>query len=218
MSPIKTKPADVLKDIEPLMQTEKVLSDNELVRLIQRGDTELYAIIIERYQGKLFAYLYRLIGGREEAEDLLQDVFIKAFKNLKSYDADRKFSSWIYRIAHNEAVNYIKRKSLKRFISWEDVTSTKDKLISNSTEEGADDLWMKKEAIKEVDEAINRLPIKYKQVLLLRYYSEKSYEEISEILQKPVNTVGTLINRAKKKMAEEMERSENNKLSKKIDA
>jgi len=180
--------------------------DNRLVKLIQSGKVDLFAVIIEKYQGKLFAYLYRLIGNREEAEDLLQNVFIKAFENMQSYDVERKFSSWIYRIAHNEAVNHIKRKSLKRFISWEDITSTKDKLTSNKSEDGADNLWLRKEAIDEVDEAINKLPIKYKQVLILRYYSEKSYEEISEILQKPVNTVGTLINRAKKKMAEEMEK------------
>jgi len=207
--------ATIIKDtLEIFPETEAVLSDNELVKLIQNGDTELFAIIIERYQGKLFAYLYRLIGGREEAEDLLQDVFIKAFKNMKSYDVTRKFSSWIYRIAHNEAVNYIKRKSLKRFISWEDITSTKDKLEGNKTEDGADKEWLRKEVIQEVDEAMNNLPIKYKQVLVLRYYSDKSYEEISEILQKPVNTVGTLINRAKRKMAEEVEKLNNNRLKK----
>lgn len=190
----------------PGTEVQANLDDNALVKLIQAGEVDLFAVIIERYQGKLFAYLYRLIGNREEAEDLLQNVFIKAFENMQSYDAERKFSSWIYRIAHNEAVNFIKRKSLKRFISWEDITSTKDKLAGNGSEDGADDLWLRKEAIGEIDEAINRLPIKYKQVLILRYYSEKSYEEISEILQKPVNTVGTLINRAKKKMAEEMDK------------
>lgn len=201
----RTKRLDIIKVPEIQPRAENILPDNDLVKLIQKGDTDLYSYIIERYQGKLFAYLYRLIGGREEAEDLLQDVFIKAFKNLRSYDTDRKFSSWIYRIAHNEAVNYIKRKSLKRFISWEDITSTKDKLAGNSTEDGVDKEWMRQESIQEVDKAIDRLPAKYKQVLLLRYYSEKSYEEISEILLKPVNTVGTLINRAKKKLAEEME-------------
>lgn len=200
---------NTIEKSELAVEEKNIPDDNELVKLIQAGDTDLFAVIIERYQGKLFAYLYRLIGSREEAEDLLQDVFIKAFKNMQSYDIERKFSSWIYRIAHNEAINYIKRRSLKRFISWEDITSTKDKLVSNSTEEGADFMWLRKETIGEVDEAINKLPIKYKQVLLLRYYSEKSYEEISEILQKPVNTVGTLINRAKKKMAEEMEKINN---------
>jgi RNA polymerase sigma-70 factor, ECF subfamily len=182
-------------------------TDNELVVLAREQNPDLYGEIIERYQGKLFAYLYRLIGNRDEAEDLLQDVFIKAYKNLNSFDAERKFSSWIYRIAHNEAVNHIKRKSLKRFISWEDISSTKDKLESSSAEEGADDAWIRRESGREVDEAINGLPIKYKQVLLLRFFSDKSYEEIGEILGKPVNTVGTLINRAKKKLAEEIEKT-----------
>lgn len=193
-------------DIKKATEQSQILNDNELINLVRETKPERYAEIIERYQGKLFAYLYRLVGNREEAEDLLQDVFIKAYKNLHSYDSSRKFSSWVYRIAHNEAVNYIKRKSLKRFISWEDISSTKDKLESRSTEDGADDAWIRKEAINDVDQAINGLPIKYKQVLLLRYFSDKSYEEIGEILGKPVNTVGTLINRAKKKLSEEMEK------------
>ena len=190
--------------IEVPVVADQVLTDNELIDVVRGGQTEQYAKIIERYQGKLFAYLYRLIGNRDEAEDLLQDVFIKAYKNLRSYDSSRKFSSWIYRIAHNEAVNFIKRKSLKRFVSWEDISSTKDKLESSSNEESADGAWIRKESIKEVDDAINKLPIKYKQVLLLRYFSDKSYDEIGEILGKPVNTVGTLINRAKKKLSDEM--------------
>lgn len=193
--------------------SKKELTDNELIEIVREKDPERYGEIIERYQGKLFAYLYRLTGAREETEDLLQDVFIKAFKNLHSYDTQRKFSSWIYRIAHNEAVNHIKRKSLKRFISWEDITATKDMLKMSSSEEGADTVQIREETRQEVDAAIGRLPFKYKQVLTLRYYSEKSYEEISEILGKPVNTVGTLINRAKKKLAAEIEKnnSENNK-------
>ena len=187
------------------------LSDNEIVKLVQAGNKNLFAIINERYQGKLFAYLFRLIGSREEAKDLLQDVFVKAFKNIKSYDASRNFSSWIYRIAHNESVNYIRRKGLKRFISWEDIVSAKDKMMSNKAEDGADDIWLRKEKIKEVDEVINKLPFKYKQVLQLRYYSDKSYEEIGKVLKKPVNTVGTLISRAKKKMAEEVMKMEKEK-------
>ena len=152
-----------------------------------------------------------MIGNREEAKDLLQDVFVKAFKNIKSYDTERNFSSWIYRIAHNESVNHIRRKGLKRFISWEDVTSTKDKMIGNKAEDGMDDVWLRKEKIKEIDDVMKKLPEKYRHILHLRYYSEKSYEEIGKVLKKPVNTVGTLISRAKKKMAEEMRKVDRKK-------
>jgi len=102
-------------------EKEKNLSDNELVKIICQKDVARYDEIIDRYQGKLFAYLYRLMGSKEDADDVLQDVFLKAYENLKSYDPKRKFSSWIYRISHNEAVNYIRRKSLKKFISWENI-------------------------------------------------------------------------------------------------
>lgn len=180
------------------------ITDNELVEIVRTKNSERYSEIVERYQTRLFVYIYRLIGNKEEAEDLLQDVFVKAYRNLNSYDTSRKFSSWIYRIAHNETVNFIKRKSLKRFISWETITTAKDKLDSSSEEEGADIAWIRKEISKEVSEAISRLPSKYKQVLTLRYYADQSYEEIADILGKPVNTVGTLINRAKKKLSEEL--------------
>lgn len=193
--------ADTLK---PEMEN---LSDNELIKLI-RKNPDLYKEITIRYQGKLFAYLYRLIGDKDEAEDLLQNVFIKAYRNINSYDTNRKFSSWIYRIAHNEAVNHIKRKSLKRFISLENIVSTKDKLESASEEDNAEEKWIKKETNQEVDEAIKKLPFKYRQVLVLRYFSDKSYEEISEILGKPVNTVGTLIKRAKDKLSIELDEVE----------
>lgn len=180
------------------------ISDNELVGLVKKTPDN-YKEITVRYQGKLFAYLYRLIGDKDEAEDLLQNVFIKTYRNLDSFDTNRKFSSWIYRIAHNEAVNFIKRKSLKRFISLENITSAKDKLESADLEDNAHESWIRKETNKEVDEAIKKLPFKYRQVLVLRYYSDKSYEEISEILGRPVNTVGTLIKRAKDKLSVELD-------------
>lgn len=200
------RPADLSDPAEIL--------DNDLVKIVRERDPQRYGEIIERYQGKLFAYLYRLVGEKEEAQDILQDVFIKAYRNLYSYDTERKFSSWIYRIAHNEAVNHIKRKSLKRFISLENVTSTKDKMDSSSAEDDAQTSWIKKEMGQEVNQAVNRLPIKYKQVLVLRYFSDKSYEEISEILGKPVNTVGTLIKRAKNKLSEELKDSDSSQFFK----
>ena len=130
------------------------LSDNDLVKIIRDKNPDLYGEIVKRYRRKLFAYLYRLIGQKEEAEDLLQDVFIKVFKNLHSYDAERKFSSWIYRIAHNEAVNRIKRKTLRRFISLENITSTKDHLDLASSDDSAEELWIKKETKKEAKDNI----------------------------------------------------------------
>lgn len=187
-------------------EKEEKISDNELVEIIRQKNPDRYDEIMDRYQGKLFAYLYRLVGSKEDAEDILQDVFLKAYENLNSYNSKRKFSSWIYRISHNEAVNYIRRKSLKKFISWESVVMSKDKLEISSRENGVDKNLLKKEKKQELEKAIENLPFKYKQILILRYFSEKSYQEISEILGKPMNTVGTLISRAKEKLYFEMKK------------
>jgi len=184
------------------------LTDNSLVRIVRTKDPDRYSEIIDRYRGKLFAYLYCLIGQKDETEDILQNVFIKTYKNLARFDQKRKFSSWIYRIAHNEAVNHIKRKYLKKFVSWEDVVTAKDKLELSGYEKDISEELIKNERVKEVHEIVDRLPVKYKQVLILKYFSGKSYKEIADILGKPTNTVGTLINRAKNKLQEEIKGEE----------
>lgn len=182
------------------------LSDNEIVKLIAGRNKKIYHELVERYQTKLFSYLYRLIGNKEEAEDLLQNVFVKVYNNIKSYDTKKKFSSWIYRIAHNEAVNFLKKRSRRKLISIEDVQGSKDKLEIADTRKNPIDSWISKELRKEMQEALEKLPEKYKQVLMLRYYYDKSYEEMSQELKKPVNTIGTLLNRAKKKLMEVIEK------------
>jgi len=184
------------------------LTDNSLVRIVRTKDPDRYSEIIDRYRGKLFAYLYCLVGQKDEVDDLLQNVFIKTYKNLNRFDQKRKFSSWIYRIAHNEAVNHIKRKYLKKFVSWEDVVTAKDKLEMSKLKDDAGEEWIRKERIKEVHDIVDRLPVKYKQVLILRYFSGKSYKEMADILGKSTNTVGTLINRAKIKLQEKIQNEE----------
>ena len=178
------------------------LGDSELIEIIHTKDKEVYRELFSRYQKKLYAYISHLVGSMEESEDILQNVFIKTYNSIEHFDQSRKFSSWIYRIAHNEAVNYLKRKSKRYTVSWEDITTSKDKLDTSSSEEVPEEKMMHKEVTKEIDDALDKIPPKYKYVLHLRYFDEMSYEEISALLKKPVNTVGTLINRAKKKLLE----------------
>ena len=199
---INTKPnIKLLTILNKISQKVKISGDNRLISLIKSGHSEIYDEIVKRYEKKLFSYVYRLVGNKEEAEDILQNVFVKAYKNIKTFDIERKFSSWIYRIAHNEAINFLKKRNKKKFISWEDIVSSKDKMDTKSEERSPIDIWIRKESATEVKEAMEMLPGKYREVLILRYFSEKSYEEIGKIIKSPVNTVGTLINRAKKKLA-----------------
>ncbi|MEK7598163.1 MAG: RNA polymerase sigma factor [Patescibacteria group bacterium] len=183
-----------------ISQKVKVAEDNSLIGLIRSGHPEIYDEIVSRYQRKLFSYVYRLVGNKEETEDILQNVFVKAYRNIKTFDIERKFSSWIYRIAHNEAINFLKKRNKKKFISWEDIVASKDKMETKSDERSPIDIWIRKESAIEVSRAMEKMPEKYRKVLMLRYFSEKSYEEIGKTIGSPVNTVGTLINRAKKKL------------------
>lgn len=178
----------------------KKADDSALVNMVLQKNSSAYRELERRYQKKLFTYLYHMVGNKEETEDILQNVFVKVYNNIASFDTRRKFSSWIYRIAHNEAVNFLKKRNKKRFVSWEDIVASKDKLETSSGEETPVEKWIKKETREEVQAALDKLPRKYREVLVLRYFLDKSYGDIGEILKKPVNTVGTLISRAKKKM------------------
>lgn len=178
----------------------KDLTDNALIVLIKTQNREVYYELFNRYQRKLLLYILRLVGDRIEAEDILQDVFAKTYKSIEYFDSERKFSSWIYRIAHNEAVNFLKKKNGKRFISFEDVSLTRDKLDLSVSDEPLEDRLLHEENNKEIQDSLRLLPVRYREVLEMRYFSEYSYEKIGKILNMPVNTVGTLINRAKKKL------------------
>lgn len=186
------------------------LSDSELIKVIHTQNREAYRELFARYQKKLFTYIFHLVGNKDETEDILQNVFQKTFKNIEHFDTSRKFSSWIYRIAHNEAVNFLKRKSKRYTVSWEDVSTSRDKLEIATNDEPMEDKFMREQTVKEIDDALSKLPKKYQQVLKLRYFQEYSYDIISGILNKPVNTVGTLINRAKRKLLEVIEQGKEN--------
>lgn len=180
--------------------TGKSATDEELVALAWHVDPRYYEEIVARYRKKLLPYLRHLIGASEEAEDLLQNVFIKVFEHLADFDVKRKFSPWIYRIAHNEAVNYLKKKSYRRLIAWEDITNAKESVGATDDGETPQEAQVRNEARIEIRKALNMLPKKYKEILQLRYYLDKSYTEMSQILKKPENTVASTLNRAKKQL------------------
>ena len=175
------------------------LSDNQLAEVIRTKDEELFAEIISRYQQKLFYYVNRLINNPDEAEDVVQDVFLKVYKNLNGYDPKLKFSSWIYRIAHNEAVNWL-RKNTK----YKKESIDQNEYLEATLTDGKDftaELDIKVE-LEKANQAIQNLPEKYKEVMILKFVEERSYEEISDILKKPINTIGVLINRGRKLLKE----------------
>lgn len=174
--------------------------DNTLVKLTLK-DTEHFSLLMERYEPKLIRYIMRITNVSIQcAEDILQEVFLKIYKNLNSFDLDLKFSSWAYRIAHNETLNYVRKNKKHDAVSIEtddpELVNLIDILESDSDVE-AD--AQKAELQHEVAKILGKLPAAYREVLVLRFLEDLDYNEISDVLKKPVGTVGTLLNRAKSK-------------------
>lgn len=182
------------------------INDMLFVRKAKRGDEAAFRELVSRYREKLSLYLRHLTLGKDEAEDLTQEVFMKAYRALGGFDGRRRFSPWIYRIAHNEAINYLKRKSRRRVVSWEDIADSKEEFDAVQLSETPEEIWASEEDRERVKRALAELAEPYREVLVLRYYLEKSYAEMSEILGKPENTVASMLSRAKKKLGEVLKR------------
>lgn len=169
-------------------------TDAQLVALTLQ-DREMFLYLMQRYEQKLLHYIYRISSSnKEDAEDILQDVFMKAYSNLNGFDQKKSFSSWIYRIAHNETISHFRKKKARPSIAveTEDLARFADELdIAELL-----DTTLLQERVRAI---INELDEKYRDVLVLKFLEEKSYDEIADIIRKPKGTVGTLINRAKKK-------------------
>ncbi len=180
-------------------------TDEELVILILK-EKEVYRYLIQRYGGKLKRYIIRLSGvSQEDAEDILQEVFIKTYRKLNDFDRKLKFSSWVYRITYNETVTYLRKRSRKpRTFNFEINAFMLDALKAGLDIEKDYD---RKNLSENVSKIMNELGGKYKEVLVLRYIEDKDYEEISDILKKPIGTVATLLKRAKEQFKKEMEKN-----------
>jgi len=143
-----------------------------------KNDAVAFGKLIQDYRKQLFSYLLRLCGDRMTAEDLFQETLIKVWKGFKSYNERNKFSSWLFSIAHNVAVDSIRKESAKNNVSsFEDVQTI------------AGDNNVEKETNELVMAAVNTLSEKQKQVFLLRQHSDMTFKEISEATNQPLNTV-----------------------------
>ena len=171
-------------------------TDEDIVKLIVLGDKDLFGEIIDRYEDKLTRYVKRFIQHVDDVSDIIQIVFIKAYTNLQSFDTDRSFNSWIYRIAHNESVNYLKKKSNEK-VSFIDFDTFLPHVF---TKEGADDRTLKRETQELLETSLSSISPKYREVLVLYYYDELSYQEIADVLQIPTATVGVRIKRGKESL------------------
>lgn len=168
-------------------------NDEQIVALIKDGNIRAFSDLVKRYENKFERYARKFLSDQDDIKDVLQNIFIKIYINIKDFDANKKFSSWAYSIAHNELVNALK-KSKKKFLPLLDFDIIFPHNISkNDLNKNIEDL----DAKKLTNEYLKHLQPKYREPVVLFYIEGLSYKEISDIMKIPVSTVGIRIKRAK---------------------
>jgi len=169
-------------------------TDEEIAVKVQNGDGESFGTLVHRYEERLKRYARKFLMSSEESKDLVQEVFMKAYINIKSFDATRKFSSWLYAIAHNEFINAGKKKSKLPLFTF-DLDALFPHLSAPETADGESE---KREVRALLDASLDKLDVKYRDPLVLYYFEDMDYKEIADILKLPVGTVGIRLTRGKK--------------------
>ena len=180
-------------------------TDESIATAIQNGQTELFGELINRYEAKLTRYGNRFLGSPDDVTDMVQDVFIKAYTHIQSFKATERFSPWLYRIAHNTFLNEIRRQKRYGFSLFDiDTDSLFPHLPAKETTE---DLALDRERVRQIEAILNELPLKEREIILLSYFEDMTYEEMSAVLHLPINTIGVRLYRAKKKLKSLLEKS-----------
>ena len=181
-------------------------TDQEIVVLARAGEETAYRELIRRYERPLFSLLYRMVRDRELAEDLAQETFIKALNAIESYRPEYKFSSWIFKIANNAAIDHLRRRELDT-LSLEGSPHAETPEAVEATalqigdrQESPLDAVEARELGGQIEEAIAQLRPEYRSCILLRHVEGRAYEEIAEILGLPLGTVKTYIHRARNEL------------------
>ncbi len=189
-------PFPVLRDKEAKSQGHKAPEDEkELLAAAKSGDTAAFGKLVERYQRRVYTVIYRFVRNHHQADDLAQEAFIRAFNAIGRFDLRYPFSPWMYRIAINLTLNHLKKRKLKMVDADVDLKSSGDNPVS---------AMEKAQTRKKVHKAIARLPIKLRQVLVLRVYEDWPYARIAEVLEIPVGTVMSRLSRARETLKKEL--------------
>lgn len=188
----------------------RALDDSALVSAFLAGDERGFSELVERYQTRLLNFIYRTIGDREKAEDLVQEVFIRVYRHLHRFDRSKKFSTWAYTIASNLAKNELRNRSRNPLVLFQALgKSTREEddrpLEFEDSSTRPDDLYRKRHLRALVDQTVAQLPEHHRQVFVLRELEGKSYEEIAEITDCNLGTVKSRLNRARTAFASMIE-------------
>jgi RNA polymerase sigma-70 factor (ECF subfamily) len=186
-------------DPKEQQKAESRAEDSRLIHAALNGDDSAYKRLMKKYHDAIYNFIYRMVHDKQQVEDLTQEAFIKAFSSLASFNEEYAFSTWLYKIATNNSIDYIRRRKLQTY-SIDKPIEAKDsdysfELPDESYETDGEMISDQRAAM--LTEAIRNLPEKYRRVIHLRHVEEKSYEEIAEELKLPIGTVKAHIFRAR---------------------
>jgi RNA polymerase sigma-70 factor (ECF subfamily) len=184
---------------------QRVLTDADVVRSVLSGDQSAFAYLVERYQKGLVTYIYHMVHQYDEALELTQEVFLKVYENLARYDGQFKFSTWLYKIASNHTIDHLRRQHMTT-TSIQESQSDPDhpEIPLESATLSPHDAYHNKAILEEVQKAVDALPQSYRELIILRHFNFRSYEEMAKITGLPVGTVKNRIFRARQLMMERL--------------
>ncbi len=189
-----------------LKERLKSMEDSAVVSTFLGGEERAFTELVERYQTRLLNFIYRTIGDRERAEDLVQEVFIRVYRHLDRFDRSKKFSTWVYTIASNLAKNELRNRSRSPLILFQTLqkgAEDEDRPLEfEDPRSRPDDMFRQRHLRQAVEESVAKLPEHHRDVFVLRELEGKSYEEIAEITDCNLGTVKSRLNRARNSFAE----------------
>ncbi|WP_044203156.1 RNA polymerase sigma factor [Flammeovirga sp. OC4] len=192
--------------------SQKALEDFELIDEAIEGNEQAYAQLMGRYRKSVYHTILKMVRNVDDAEDLTIEAFAKAFKNLSKFKKDYTFSTWLFRIASNNAIDFIRKKKLETYSIDAEVTNKDGDTMSMNIQDSG--LTPQEEAIKAqkiqiVREFVSLLPPKYQRLVKLRYFDEKSYDEIAAELEAPLGTIKAQLHRARELLYDLAKNSKN---------
>ncbi len=186
--------------------SDKALEDFELIdKAVKEKDQQAYATLMKRYKKAVYFMILKMIRDADDAEDLTMEAFAKAFRNLHKFKKDYTFSTWLFRIATNNTIDFIRKKKLKTMSLNNTLTDDGGNAVNIDVEDddnNPQDEFIKSQRIEMVRIFVDKLPAKYRKLVKLRYFDELSYDEIAEQLEKPLGTVKAQLHRSRELLYE----------------
>ena len=186
--------------------SNKALEDFDLIdKAVQGKDQQAYATLMKRYKKAVYFMILKMIRDADDAEDLTMEAFAKAFKNLERFKKDYTFSTWLLRIATNNAIDFIRKKKLKTMSLNNTLSDDSGNAVTIDIEDddnNPQDVYIRTQRIEMVRIFVDKLPAKYRKLVQLRYFDELSYEEIAQELNKPLGTVKAQLHRSRELLFE----------------